>query len=131
MIQGEISLYRRHTGSAVSEINDKIVESINKLEAHFQILDIDRVHMKEKEVSNRVVAELLGRMYIEEEIINSTQLNIIKNEILEPSYKEFSGNTVWDFYNHCTHSLKKSHTLNMMQDHINIHEFFDENVLIS
>lgn len=129
MITGEISMYRKHTGTVINEIDNKIIQSINSLENYFNILNYDRENMKNIEINKRVTAELLGRMYIEENLINSTQLNIIKRELISPTFEEFNNSSAWDFYNHCTYSLKKSSAMNMMQDHINIHEFFKNNVI--
>ena len=60
-------------------------------------------------------------MFINDNLITSTQLNIIKKEIL---YSEnFIDPTLWSFYNHCTEALKVAHPAEVLQSHIKLHDY--------
>jgi hypothetical protein len=128
MISGDISLIRRHTGAASKIVNNKIIESIDTFETSFKSIIEDRDRMKSDSITKKTCAELLGRMYIEEKMITSTQLDIIKQEL--DFSKDFKGGTVWDFYNNCTESLKESNVYNYMKDHINVHNFIKKELIL-
>jgi hypothetical protein len=88
VVNGEIVLIRRHTGSIVEEVNDKITESIDTLDVRFQELISHREKMKEVELTSKQNAEMLGRMYFEEELLNSTQLNSSAKKVCPTSGKK-------------------------------------------
>ena len=128
-ISGEITMKRKHTGSADDEAKVKIIEGFSMIGDTFETMKQARTVLKSVEVTPRVNAELIGRMFMEHDFINSVQLNIIKKEcensekfttIWEPGY------SAWDLYNNVTHSLKESHPSSYMHDHINLHEFMME-----
>jgi len=125
MISGEMQFLRKHTGGVVKELNAKIVNTINQLDDHFNKMVEHSELMKQVHVDTRMSAELAGRLFIEEGILNTTQLNILKKEILEPSFDEFKGEDLWSFYNNTTYALKNSHPINYIDNHIQLHEFVE------
>jgi hypothetical protein len=80
--------------------------------------------MKQVELTPRTRAELIGRMYIEETLIKSTQLNILAREIETPTHDYNAANTMWELYNYTTYALKSGHPSNWMEQHIDVHDFF-------
>ena len=131
VISGEIVLKRKHTGSADDDARQKIIEGFAMIGDNFmEILEAKRL-LEHYEIDRKVNAELIGRMFMEHEFINTLQLNIIKKEcesstkfttIHEPGY------TAWDLYNNVTHSLKESSPMSYLQDHIDLHQFMMSNV---
>jgi len=111
MLAGDLLVYRKHTGTVVEELHDYIIDGINMMENNFSKLQNDMQKLKD----------------VEEEIINSTQLNIVKRELTES--QNFVGKNAWCLYNNVTEALKTSHVTNAMQDHLDLHEFFEEEVL--
>lgn len=127
VISGDISLIRKHTGAASSIVKNKIINSINEFDISFNSIIADRNLMKERDITKKICSELLGRMYIEEKMITSTQLDIIKNELYYS--KDFTNDTVWDFYNNITESLKTSTINNHLSDHVKVHNFIKKELL--
>jgi len=84
----------------------------------------DRENMKAIELTKRTTAELVGRMIIEENIIESTQLNIIRGQIENPSFNYGAPNSLWELYQHTTYAMKEVHPSLWMRNHINAHTFF-------
>lgn len=125
MISGELRYVRKHTGSVVDEMNDKIQHSIIELDNHFDRMVKHSDRMKEIEIDPRVSAELAGRLFIEHNLVSSQQMNIIKREIAKPSYVEFVVPSLWSFYNHVTNSLREAHPLNYISQHVNFHNFIE------
>ena len=130
-VSGEIALKRKHTGSADDEAKLKVIEGFSMIGDNFLRVREAMLRLKEIEIDRKINAELIGRMFMEHEFINSVQLNIIKKEceksenfttIWEPGY------SMWDLYNNVTHSLKESHPTTYLHDHINLHQFMMEEV---
>jgi hypothetical protein len=63
-------------------------------------------------------------MVYESDIISTMQLNIIRKELIKPSYDYGVENTLWDLYQHTTHSMKEVHPGSWMSDHMSAHDFF-------
>lgn len=118
------SFKRKHTGDVVDFSASQIAEEIKKAEVTFLLLQKQRESMKEIEVSERIIAELVGRMFMEQNLIGSTQLNIIKNELKNPTFDYGDVNSLWTLYQHTTFAMREIHPRVYMDDHMKIHNFF-------
>tara|TARA_R100000951_G_scaffold35251_2_gene29836 strand:- start:3668 stop:4450 length:783 start_codon:yes stop_codon:yes gene_type:complete len=126
MVSGNYGSFKRqHRGDIQTVAPANIVEYIKKGSSAFTQLQKDRDTFKQYESTKQVQAELLGRMYIQEELITSTQLNIIKRELAKPTYDYGAKDSLWDLYNHATFALKGSHPSKWMSAHSNLHGFFN------
>lgn len=126
MINGDIQFMRKHTGSVLSELKNRIVSATDQLSEVFERSIKHADTMKSLTVNKTTSAELCGRLFIEEDIITSTQLGIMKKEIKNPSFDAFKDQNVWSLYNHATFSLKEAHPSNYLKQHIDIHNFFEK-----
>lgn len=104
---------------------ETIVEYIKKSGEAFERMQKEREAMKEIEISKRIQSELIGRMLIEEEIIQSTQANIIKNELKHPTFDYKCEGSLWELYNYTTFAMKELHPTLWMNNHIKVHKFFN------
>lgn len=114
---------RKHTGTVKEELHDRITASTNQLTGVLQQVEEQSAKMKEIEINPRLTAELCGRLVMEQGVINTMQLNIIRRELKNPSHQEFAEPTLWSLYNHTTEALKKSHPHEYMGRHRKLHEF--------
>lgn len=122
----EVFFKRKHTGSANEEAERTIAIGFEKMEEYFQAIVEARELLKNREISSKVNAELIGRLFMENEILTSVQLNSIKKECLQS--ENFAtvnavGYSAWDMYNHVTHGLKLSHPTDYLRNHIDFHHF--------
>jgi hypothetical protein len=125
MVSGDIGAFKRkHTGSIVKTFEQEVAMHVAKAGEMFKTLVKDREEMKKIDVSRKAVAELVGRMYIEEALVNVTQLAIIKREIENPSFNYNADGSAWQLYNHVTVALKESHPQNHINQHMKHHQFF-------
>ena len=124
-ISGELQYVRKHTGSVVQELNNKIVQTIGQLEDHFIKMRKHAEQMKQIELPMVKAAELYGRMFMIDDIITPTQLSIVKRELNEPTFEPFKEETLWSAYNHVTYALKDSHPLTYINQHVNLHNFIE------
>jgi hypothetical protein len=128
VVSGDMGAFkRRHTGTILEEYKEVVAESITKAGDTFKKLQMDRDRMKEIEISKKVRAQLVGQMFIDDAIINSTQLNILAREIQNPSFNYNADNSLWQLYNHTTVALRDSHPRHSIAQHIEVHNFFKKN----
>ena len=124
-VRGDIAFIRKHTGSIVHELKNKIEFAINTLQDDHIILNRHKESMKSIQTDREVVAQLAGELFLNQDIITSTQLNILKREIDKPSFDYNAPNSLWETYNHLTHALKTSHPTEYFERHQRLHEFVE------
>lgn len=122
-VAGELQLIRKHTGNVLTEMNEKIVNSINELDDHFQRILKYSDEMKRRGLTLSQASRTLGEMFVEENLILPTQMSVVKQELLKPTYKDFVEESLWNFYNHVTFSFRESHPMTYLQQHKNFHEY--------
>lgn len=122
---GDMNFFKRkHTGD-VQEFTPKTIEEYIKTAGDmFSQMQKQRDRMKEIQLNKRVQSELVGRMFIEENLIESTQLNIIKREIEKPTYDYGAPNSMWELMQFTSYALKEVHPSLWMKKHLAAHSFF-------
>tara|TARA_R110000772_G_scaffold32146_11_gene78918 strand:+ start:3072 stop:3986 length:915 start_codon:yes stop_codon:yes gene_type:complete len=132
LIAGDMMNFKRkHVGSADYDMIMQLSNQIKNGEKRYKSIITDRDSLKNTILSKREQSELLGRLFADEEIITSTQISCIKKEMDKPSYDyNCDDDNAWAFYNHVTHSLKKSPPNNWMQDSQDFHDFMMTEVVI-
>lgn len=126
MIVGDMGIFKRkHTGTIIEDYREAIHMHVNSAGEIFGKLVDQREKMKEIDLDPRARAELIGRMFIQEEVITATQLGIIKKQIENPSYGNYGApGSVWELYNHGTVGMKDEHPSLYIEHHAKYHEFF-------
>ena len=61
---------------------------------------------------------------MEENLIGSTQLNMIKKELQHPTFLYEAPGSMWELYNFTTFSMKDVHPSDWLENHLNTHKFF-------
>lgn len=124
-VSGDFGAFRkRHKGDIQEFTPAHIVDYIQQAGDAFRKMQEERDMMKQVGITKRQQAELVGRMFIEEEFISSTQLNIIQEELKHPSHDYRSPKSLWELYNYTTYALKEIHPSLWMSNHIKAHRFF-------
>lgn len=125
MIRADMGAFKKKHQGDIQDYSPKtITEYIKRAADVFKKLHDEREAMKQVQVDKTVIAQLLGDMFLNEDIITSTQLNIIKREIQAPSFDYNSDNSLWQLYNHTTLSLKDIHPSLYMETHQAAHTYF-------
>jgi len=124
-VHGEMGAFKKkHRGDVQEFAPAHIMEYIKGAGDVFQQIQKERDRMKEIELSKRVRAELIGRMFIEETFVKSTQLNIIAREIECPTHDYGAPNSLWELYNFTTFAMKELHPSLWMNQHMDAHKWF-------
>ncbi len=131
MVSGDMMNFaRKHTGSADYEVKMQISNQIKNAEKYYQKILDDRDSLRQVVLSNKQQAELLGRLYVDKEILDVSQITTVKSEMKDPSYDyNCDADNAWAFYNHVTHALKKSHPRSWLSDTQKFHDFMVVDVL--
>lgn len=125
MCKGDIGSFKsKHVGDVQDITPEKIKEYICSAAETFYSLVREKEEMKTIVVSEKRRAEILGRLFIQEEIINSTQLNTIKRELKEPTHDYGELGSLWEFYNYTTFAVKNANPRDWMQVQQDLHKFF-------
>lgn len=124
-VSGDMGAFKKkHVGEIQDFTPAAITEYIKSAGEAFRRMQDERDRMKQVEVSKRTKAELIGRMYLEEQFINSTQLNIISRELKAPTHDYGAPDSMWELYNYATFAMKETHPSLWMDNHMSAHKFF-------
>ena len=124
-VSGDMGAFKRkHVGEIQNFTPSAITEYIKSAGEAFRRMQEERNHMKTVELTNRTKAELIGRMYLEDKLITSTQLNIIGRELNKPTHDYGAPDSMWELYNYTTFAMKESHPAVWMDNHMGAHKFF-------
>jgi len=131
MVAGDMMNFRRkHTGSADHDIRMQISNQIKNGEKYYKRILADRDAMRNTALSLQEQAEIAGRLYINEDILDAAQMSCVKAELEKPTYDyQCDQENAWTFYNHVTHALKKAHPRDWLSDSQNFHDFMTARVL--
>lgn len=130
-VYGDISAFRtKHRGNANQTILLEIEKAVNLMEETVKLHTWRRDRLKDHEISRKTIAELCGRLFIEDEIIKANQLGIIKKEIENPSFNYNCPNSAWEFYQHCTHAIKETTPLYWHKSHQKLGDFFNNEFVL-
>lgn len=125
VVHGDIGAFKKkHQGSIQEFTPVTITEYIKRAGDIFTQMQKEREEMKKIELSKRTKAELIGRMIIEEEFIQSTQLNLISKSLYSPNYDYNCPNSIWELYNYTTEAMRDIHPTLWMEQHMKAHKFF-------
>lgn len=115
---------RKHQGNALEEFRSQIKVVIATVDEEFKRLETNVAEMKLMKLNKDMIARLVGDMIMNEDLINNTQLSILKHEI---SYsKTFNDGSLWSFYNNCTQAFKETHPLYYDKQHIKLHTYLTD-----
>lgn len=125
LLIADYTMKRKHTTNVWRDLDIMITESIAALYDEYTRATKYRELFSAMSLPKRQQAEMLGRIFVEEEIVTPTMANTIRQEIT--GSKLFPDDTVWSFYNHVTHGLKQSHPSDYIDRHVEFHKFMDIN----
>jgi len=126
MVSGDYGAFKKkHVGEIQTFAPNAITEYIKKSGDAFARMQHDRDQLKSYEISDTVRAELIGRMFIEDKFITSTQLNIIKRELTNPTHDYGASGSLWELYNYTTYAMKTNpNARHWLNNHSDAHSFF-------
>lgn len=135
-ISGDYQYKRIHRGiineessTTIDDIQDYVIGGIGTLQNAFEHNVIQLNELKKFQISPNDTYNILGKLFFEEEVISISQMSIIKKELqFSQNFRHLGDSdfTAFDAYNAVTESLKSSHPLTYIRDHINTHKLFEQ-----
>lgn len=135
-IKGDYQYKRIHRGivegdtsTTMEDVVSNINSGINSLQESFNVLTKQMLELKHFEIGPKSIYDILGKLFFEKEAISITQMSIIKKELeFSRDFRHLGDTdfTAYDLYNHITESLKVSHPLTYIKDHVKTHTLFEE-----
>jgi hypothetical protein len=127
MFVGDIIKMRKHTQNVQDDLDVLIQKLFDDVDRRFNTALEDKQNMCEIEFSDKQVGDYLGQLFVNEHILNGSQMNKAAKEWFEsPVFKE---RTLWSAYNACTEALKTAHPANALEKYTKLHTFTEEYVL--
>jgi len=124
-LSADYEMRRKHTTNVWRDLEEMISQSVKMLYDNYRMIISAKDRLSDIEFDKRAQAELLGRIFVEEEIVTPTMANIVRKEIIGST--KFLEDTAWSFYNHVTHALKESHPIEYIDRHVSFHNFIMTN----
>lgn len=135
-VSGDYQYKRIHRGvitGDTSTTQEDIIENINGsfqyLETAFTKVTSQLDELKHFEISPDETYKILGELFFKQEIVNISQMSIIKKELTFSRNFRHLGDTdftAYDLYNHITESLKSSSPYTYVKDHVATHKLFEQ-----
>jgi hypothetical protein len=118
LVVAENHYRRKHMGDVDTEAFLSFDNEMTRVQENFKRMIDFREELKLIPLSKREMAELAGRMAIEEKMLSAGEFKVISEQINAPDF-DYGGfnNTLWEFYNHTTHAAKKTAPANYFKQH--------------
>ena len=119
---------RVHKGEADILAEGKIKEFLQSSGDYWGLLVAYKDGLKDISLPKELFYVTLGELFFDKNIISSIQLNVIKKEMLTPSfdYKEEDNMNGWVLFNHVALALQESHPASWMDDMCAVTDVFND-----
>lgn len=122
MFISDFQKLRKHTGDVLETMHTMIQNTLQYITDTLEDLQYYKAAYKEIQVKPSVVHELIGEMFMQEDLLRSTQLNRYK-EYANADANPFKGDSLWDFYNNITEVYKLENPFSYFSTHIDFQDF--------
>jgi hypothetical protein len=121
MFHADVQRLRKHTSNLLIDLDEIVEEQLNYVEIQYQKFTTEVEKLQEKVLETEQVYNILGKLFFEEKLLGSKELNIIKDEMVKSDHFKMvgieGGMTAWNLYNNITESLKETHPLKYFKAH--------------
>jgi hypothetical protein len=113
---------RKHTGTADIEAKDQIIAQIVNAQLYYDQLIIDKNKMKNLSLPKAAQAKLLGSLFADYCVLESTTASLVKQQMLKPGFFYAGGTeTLWAFYNHVIYAIQDNHPKTWLEEQRMMH----------
>ena len=132
IVSGNMGTYaRKHTGDADSDVLSTIDNQLINAEEYFKDLLIQKDKMLNLVTTSKIRAELVGRMFFENNLFTTEQMSIIQQQFNKSSYAiNGESNTLWYMYHAIIVALQKAHPRSWMEQQIISHNFIEQEFML-
>tara|TARA_R110002096_G_scaffold517_7_gene3048 strand:+ start:2532 stop:3260 length:729 start_codon:yes stop_codon:yes gene_type:complete len=129
MVVGDHTFKSKHQGIADVQLNNFIIDAIEASKTKFEDTLKVRETFKQVELSETALHQLIGGIFLKEEILRMNQLSLIQKEYRNPTHNYGVGkNNLWNVYNLATYAIEQqSHPSIYLKQHSDVSKFFINN----
>jgi len=122
---------RKHTGNADQLAVEMIETQLNQANIFYNYLCSSKNLMIQKELTLKQMSEIIGVLFIGEEVLNKEQVSQIKDMLCGKVklFDEYSENNLWNFYNIIGIALRTSHPKTWFEDQSRVHAYIMNNIV--
>jgi len=124
MFAGDVVKMRKHTGNVIDDLETLVTDLVQHADGSYHEIIQDTILMQNFELSDTMVGDFLGQMFVNEQILNGSQIKKAKDEWFHSH--TFKERTLWSAYNACTEALKSAHTSHALNKHTDLHKFTEK-----
>ena len=126
MVTGDYTIKRKHTGDADQLIKSYIEKAMIKTVESFEDTIDLRDQFKREMLSEAILNEMVGELFLHKDILRIEQLSMFKQEYNNPTHNYgVHKNNVWNLYNICTFIIEnRSHPSMYFKQHQNVIDYF-------
>ena len=127
MFTGEVTIMRKHTGTADNEMQQHIFQEMYKMQQVFDGMRKFKENLKSFTFNDEAISSLVGDLYFKFNILKSSQLSVLKKEYYNPTIDyNIAKNNAWHLYNLTTHAIEfKSHPTDYIKQHEQVFKYFN------
>lgn len=126
MIKGDYVQLHKHVGNIDVNLEALVEGAVLTMKTkHNELLQDSKILKEYRFADREELAALIGRMYLNQNFLTSTQLNIVKRQIRFSDHFRMVNPeelTAWNLYNNITESLKIAHPANYIYSHKVLHD---------
>lgn len=128
MVVGEHTFKRKHTGDSDTELIEFIGESVANSVDNFNDVITLKDNMKQVTVSENVLHELVGELFLGEQILRLEQLSFVRQQYNNPRFDYgVDRDNLWNIYNLFTDAIeRKSHPSMYLTQHQKVTELIND-----
>ena len=132
MIMADFVTMRKHMGSINDELDFMIFNAVRSVAEQFEKSQEEKLFFMSKPIEDMdTLHQLIGEMYLTEEILAATQLSALSKNISNPdnhfhiidNKQIVEGKTMWDMYNLVTESYKSETAIEFVDKHVKFHNY--------
>jgi hypothetical protein len=129
MFTSELVTLRKHTPNVLRDLEGMISKVLGFLEESFVHALESKKYFQLVNLNRSAINEIIGQLYLEEELIKDRQISIIKDGMFNDiNFNMQKEPTMWNLYNLITESFKKSHSGTYIKDHVDLHNYFYDKI---
>lgn len=122
-------VFENNTSTTMQDVIENINGGFTMLQNSFEHNRKQLLDLKNFEIGPQDAYNILGELFFTMTVLNVSQMSIVKRELSHSHNFKHLGDkdfTAYDLYNHITESLKTSHPLTYISDHVKTHKMFEE-----
>lgn len=120
MMTGEITVMKKHSVNVLASLEEATINTLYKAQFTFSKLVRDSQTLKGIGLSDEDAFKTLGLLF-GHGVLSPRQLPVALEQWKKPAHPDFEPRNAFSLYNSCTHALKETAPMSVIERHISLH----------